>query len=225
MPPSTESALAQLQSRRQWLIFLSVAVAAITVAHLLDHAVWQHVRDPRVNDRDWGRLLRSMGYLPTWMVVAGGLWLQDHRSSRRETDAAFGWGWRGGLMVLAPTIAGALGEVLKMLCRRLRPSADVFVYQWRPYSEDLLSTKGLGMPSSHAIVAFAAAAVLSRLFPRAWWLWYLLAAGCVMTRLLSLGHFFSDTVVAAFLGYAVGVVLARSGGFGRALRPAQTVAY
>jgi len=225
MLPSTEPALAKLQSRRQWLVFLSVAVAAITLAHLLDHAVWQHVRDPRVNDRDWGRLLRSMGYLPTWIVVAGALWLQDYGSPRRGTDASFGWGWRGGLMVLAPSVAGALGELLKMLCRRLRPAPDVFMYQWRPFSEDFLSTRGLGLPSSHAIVAFAAAAVLSRLFPRAWWLWYVLAVGCVMTRLLALGHFFSDTVVAAFLGYAVGVIMARSGGFGRALRPTQSPTY
>ena len=126
-------------------------------------------------------------------------------------------------MVLAPTIAGALAEVLKMFVRRLRPSPDVFGYQWRPFSEDVLSTRGLGMPSSHAIVAFAAAAVLSRLFPRTWWLWYLLASGCAATRLLALGHFFSDTVVAAFLGYAVGVVMARSGGFGRSLQAQATM--
>ena len=225
MPPSTDSALSRLKSRRQWLFFLSAAVAAITLAHLLDHAVWQHVRDPRVNDRDWGRLLRSMGYWPTWIVVAGALWLQDHGAARGETDPSRAWGWRGGLMILAPAVAGALAEVLKMLVRRLRPVPDDFMYQWRPYSEDLLSTKGLGMPSSHAIVAFAAAAVLSRLFPRAWWLWYALAAGCAATRLLALGHFFSDTVVAAFLGYAVGVIMARSGGFGRALRPSPQPAY
>ena len=218
MPPSTDSALGKLRSRHQWLVFVAVAVTSIIVAHLLDHAVWQHVRDPRVNDRDWGRLLRSMGYLPTWIVVAGALWLQDSGSARRSADPSTRWGRRGGLMVLAPAVAGALGEVLKMLFRRQRPSPDVFGYQWRPFSEDLISTKGLGLPSSHAIVAFAAAAVLARLFPRAWWLWYLLASGCVMTRLLSLGHFFSDTVVAAFLGYAVGVVMARSGGFGKSLQ-------
>ena len=127
-------------------------------------------------------------------------------------------------MVLAPAVAGAFAEVLKMLFRRLRPSPAVFDYQWRPFSEDLPSTRGLGLPSSHAVVAFAAAAVLSRLGPRAWWLWYLLATGCAMTRVLALGHFFSDTVVAAFLGYMVGVVMARTGGFGRSLQPRTTMA-
>jgi membrane-associated phospholipid phosphatase len=66
--------------------------------------------------------------------------------------------------------------------------------------------------------------VLSRIFPRAWWLWYLLAVGCALTRLLALGHFFSDTVVAALLGYAVGVVMARSGGFGRSLQRREALA-
>ena len=81
------------------------------------------------------------------------------------------------------------------------------------------------MPSSHVMVAFAGAAVLSRVFPRAWWIWYLLASGCALTRVLALGHFFSDTVVAAFLGYVVGVVMARTGGFGRALQRPETLAY
>jgi membrane-associated phospholipid phosphatase len=35
-------------------------------------------------------------------------------------------------------------------------------------------------------------------------LWYALAAGCAATRVLALGHFLSDTVVAAVLGVMVG---------------------
>jgi membrane-associated phospholipid phosphatase len=73
------------------------------------------------------------------------------------------------------------------------------------------------LPSSHVLVAFAAATVLARLFPRAWGLWYLLAAGCAVTRVLAMAHFLSDTVVAALVGYVVGVLLSRAGGFGRAL--------
>lgn len=213
MDPATDSALDASRRRRQWLVFLAAAVAAIAVSHLLDHAVWQQVRDAKVNDRDWGRLLRSLGYLPTWLVVAGALWLHDRGAPARVAH----WGWRGGLLVLAPALAGALAEGLKMLVRRVRPDPDVFAYQWRPYGQDLLSTRGLGMPSSHVAVAFAGAAVLSRLFPRAWWLWYLLATGCAATRLLALGHFLSDTVAAALLGYVVGVVLAGTGGFRRSL--------
>jgi membrane-associated phospholipid phosphatase len=46
--------------------------------------------------------------------------------------------------------------------------------------------------------------VLAQLYPRARGLWYALAAGCAATRVLALGHFLSDTVVAAVLGVMVG---------------------
>ena len=65
------------------------------------------------------------------------------------------------------------------------------------------------MPSSHTLVAFAGATAMARLFPRAWWLWYLLAAGCALTRVMAVAHFLSDTIVAALLGYAVGDLLSR----------------
>ena len=198
-----------LRTRRQWLIFLAVAVLLGVAAHLLDQTAWSHLRDTRVNDKDWGRLLRSMGYLPTWIIVAGGFWLHDRGSP--------GWGWRGGLVVLAPALGGGVAELLKIATRRLRPDPETFMYAWRPFAEDLWSTRGLGMPSSHVALAFAGAAVMARLLPKGWWLWYLLAVGCAATRVLALGHFLSDAVVAALVGYVTGVLLSRTGGFGRAV--------
>jgi membrane-associated phospholipid phosphatase len=198
-----------LRTRNQWLVFFAVAVIVSVAAHLLDQTAWSAWRDGKVNDRDWGRMLRSMGYVPTWLVIAGALWLHDRPRA--------GWGWRGGLVLLAPIAGGAAAEVLKMLVRRLRPDDMTFGYAWRPYDDHLFSSRGLGMPSSHTMVAFAGAAALARVFPKAWWIWYLLAAGCAATRVMSLGHFLSDTVVAAFAGYLVGVLLSRTGGFGREL--------
>ena len=216
MDAATTPALHALRTRRQWLLFAAMVLVAAIASHLLDHTMWQHVRDPRVYEKDFGRLLRLVGFLPTWLIVAVALWTNDRGDAKRRS---VGWGWRGGLVLLAPTAGGAVAEVLKMLVRRLRPAPDVFAYAWRPFSEDVFSTRGLGMPSSHTMVAFAGAAALSRVFPRAWGLWYLLAAGCAVTRVLALGHFFSDTVVAAALGYVVGVLLARAGGFGRSVAP------
>jgi membrane-associated phospholipid phosphatase len=97
-----------------------------------------------------------------------------------------------------------VAELLKLAIRRLRPSPDVFEYLFRSYSDGPLSNRGMGLPSSHVLVAFSGAAVMAKLFPQARWLWYLLAAGCAATRVLALGHFLSDTVVAALLGVAVG---------------------
>lgn len=171
----------------------------IVVAHLLDPYAWAEWRDPRVNDRDWGRMLRSVGYLPTWLVIAIGLWTHDRPRAN--------WSRRGWYMLLAPLLGGAVAEVAKLLVRRLRPNPELFDYTFRAFTEDPLSTRGLGLPSSHVLVAFAGAAALARLFPRAWLLWYLLAAGCAATRVLSLGHFLSDAVMAAVLAWFVAELL------------------
>ena len=178
-----------------------VALLAIGVAHLLDQLAWSSLRDPQVYERDLGRLLRSIGYLPTWLIVAIGCWTYD-RPNR-------GWGWRGGLVMLAPLTGGALAEGLKLVVRRLRPDAQTFGYVFRPFADHPFSNGGLGMPSSHTLVAFAGATALARLFPRAWWLWYLLAVGCAITRVLANAHFLSDTVAAAALGWFVGELLSR----------------
>lgn len=201
--------LRALRSARQWAVFAGVAVVAVVIAHLLDEPTWRLLRDPRVYEKDLWRLFRLIGYLPVWLIVATALWMHDR--------PAPGWGWRGGLVLLSPMLGGAVAELLKLVVRRLRPVPEVFAYTFRSFTEDSWSTRGLGMPSSHALVAFAGAAALARVFPRSWWLWYLLATGCAVSRMLALGHFLSDTVIAALLGYVVGVLLARSGGFGRRL--------
>ena len=182
--------------RSRWIRLLILAVVAITVAHALDATAWRSARLLTVNDKDWGRLLRSMGYLPTWGIVALGYWLQQRDHPRRSPYA-----WA---LVVGPALGGALAELLKLSIRRLRPNPDLFEYVFRPVAEGPLSNRGMGMPSSHVLVAFAGATVLAQLYPRARWLWYTLAAGCAATRVLALGHFLSDTVVAALLGVLVG---------------------
>jgi len=182
--------------RSQWTRLLIVAVVAVALAHALDGVAWRSARLLSVNDKDWGRLLRSMGYLPTWGVIALGFWLQQRDHPRRR---AYAWA-----LLLGPALSGGVAEVLKLLIRRLRPNPDVFEYVFRPFADGPLSNRGMGMPSSHVLVAFGGAAVLAHLYPRARWLWYTLAAGCAATRVLAMGHFLSDTVVAAVCGLAVG---------------------
>ncbi len=182
--------------RSRWIRLLTLAVVAIAIAHALDATAWRSARVLTVNDRDWGRLLRSMGYLPTWGVIALGYWLQQRDHPRRT---AYAWA-----LVLGPALGGGLAELLKLSIRRLRPNPDVFEYVFRPFAEGPWSNRGMGMPSSHVLVAFTGAAVLAQLYPRARWLWYALAAGCAATRVLAMGHFLSDTVVAAVLGVLVG---------------------
>lgn len=188
-------------ARPRWWIALALSLAAVAIAHLLDETAWQSLRDARVNERDWGRFLRSMGYLPTWIAIAVALCLQDRPLP--------GWGWRGGSVLAAALAGGAAAEILKLAVRRLRPDEAVFGYTFRSFAEDPMSTRGLGMPSSHVMVAFAGATAVARLFPRARFVGYFLALGCALTRVLTVQHYLSDVVAAAALGWLVADPLAR----------------
>lgn len=180
------------------LRLLAVAIVALIAAHLLDQLAFQYLRYPEVNSQDWGRLFRVMGFLPTWMLAAAALALHDRGQPFRFR--------RAGLLFFAPALSGLAGEILKILIRRLRPG-ETGEYVFRAFSERTFSSSGLGMPSSHAVVAFGAAAMLSRLYPRAWPIWWLLGWGCALTRVLHGKHFLSDVVLAALVGWLVAAVL------------------
>ncbi len=181
-----------------WRRVLAVIAAALLLAHAIDAVAWEQLRDPRVNEREWGRLFRSVGYVPTWLFGSVALWLQSRPA---PGVAASGRGWRAVALLLAPALAGGLAELMKIVVRRQRPGAESPEYLFRPYDVDLWSTKGLGLASSHTAVAFGAAAVLSRCFPATRAVWYVLATGCALTRVMAGAHYVSDTIAAAAIGW------------------------
>jgi membrane-associated phospholipid phosphatase len=105
-------------------------------------------------------------------------------------------------------------EVLKLAFRRERPRLTDGAYVMRAWSDRPFSTAEFGLPSSEAAVAFAAAAMLSCLFPRVRLLWYGLALGCAVPRVASGAHFASDVVLGALVGYVVAFLIARHRGLG-----------
>jgi membrane-associated phospholipid phosphatase len=184
---------------------LIVAAAALAVAHWLDPWAVAALRWPAANDRDWGRLLRVMGFAPTWGLVAAALWLEARRlgpdaaAANREVSKA---------ILIAVVVGGLAAELIKLVIRRERPG-DAAGYVFRSFSVEPFSTKGLGFPSSHAMVAFAGAAAVRHRFPRAALVLFGLAAGCGLTRLFASAHFLSDAVGAAIGGTWIGSALGR----------------
>lgn len=176
-----------------------IAIAVVALSLVADGWVAAHVRYEHVYDTDWGRMLRTFGYLPLWLLAAIALALND-RASRE-------WWRRAALLAAAPTASGMIGELLKITVRRLRPPDDGSSYRFRAFSDHPFSSRGFGFPSSHAIVAFGAAAILAHLFPRARVVWYAAAVGCALSRLLAHAHYLSDVVAAACVGIGVAALL------------------
>jgi membrane-associated phospholipid phosphatase len=187
---------ASLPVRTLWLLAF-VAVFAL-VPMLADRWTYDTLYVERLYDQDWARFFRELGWFPTWMIASLALWL-----SQRPVDAALAKrnAW---LLVLAPGTAGLLCEVVKILVRRQRPELNAGEYGFRPWSEEPFSSAGLAFPSSHTMVAFAACTALARIFPGARWVWYSLALGCAVTRVMARAHFVSDIAVGALLGWCVG---------------------
>ena len=182
-----------------------LAIGALVAATALDGWAYRTLVVPNVYDQDWGRMLRVAGFLPTWAVVSSALALNPPASGPTRVSSRS----RAYLPLIAATLGGIAAELLKLLLRRERPEAHAGAYVFRSWRDHPLSSSGLALPSSHALVAFAAAAMLAHLFPRARWLWYALAAGCAFTRVLARAHFVSDVTLSAVIGWAVAAVVWR----------------
>ena len=168
-----------------------VAVAAIVMAHLGDSWAWQHVVQLDVYDHDLGRMLRTVGFLPLWLLLGAAYWLQT-----RERRPAL-------LLALVPTAAAVLCALIQVLVRRERPGLHNGTYVFRAFSDRPFHGAEFGLPSSHAIVAFSGAWLLCRIYPRAWPIWIGLAAGCAWSRVAAQAHFLSDVTVAAVAAWMI----------------------
>lgn len=189
---------------KQPRILAGVVAAAVAMAFsiALDPWVWRHVALDGVYEKDWGRMFRVSGSLVFWIPLSFAVWLAMRRAGAPRPG-------RAGLLFWGPALAGGVGEILKLLVRRERPAFADGEYVFRAFAERTWSTTALGFPSSHVMVAFGGAAVLSRLFPGTAPVAYLLAAGCALSRVLARAHFVSDVVGAALAGWAVGALLWR----------------
>lgn len=191
------------RSPRHWWWLLGLALAAGVM--FADHALWKATLAhdiEHVKTRDWWQWLRCAGYLPTWIALGLVIALADLAAdARRWRGPGRGGCTRGVLIALVPAACGLAAEIVKVLVRRQRPGEDgLYHFDWAGHG---IAGLGLGLPSSHAAVAFGGAAVVGALVPGARWPLLLLAAGCAWSRVVVGAHFASDCVVAALISYAL----------------------
>lgn len=192
---------------KKMLALIGGAIAGLVVLTLLDHRLWEMltVAEPGrtgLEQRDWFRFLRILGFWPTWMAVGGAMATHTLMRGRRTGGSD---GVRNGIaIVLASGASGLIAEIAKLVIRRGRPGeTGIYTYDW-PMADP---TPPLGTVSSHAAVAFGAAFMLARIFPGSGWVMVPLAAGCGLTRLLSGAHFSTDVFAGAICGFIVASII------------------
>jgi len=146
-------------------------------------------------------LFRIWGSLWPWILFTVALALGGKVSSQANLARA------SAFLLLSPALGGALAELLKLLLRRERPT-QLDAYVFRPFADRPWSSSGLGLPSSHAAVAFGGSMALMILFPRLRWPALVMAAGCALTRVVSGAHYPSDILLGALVGSASCLLLA-----------------
>ena len=185
-------------------------IVLFLIAQLSDQWTYHHFTFHAIYGSGWGRMLRLAGYFPLWCIVALALILHDWVP--RALPALPRASRRGLLLFWSAALGGILAELLKIVLRRERPGLTDGAHVFRSWSDQPFSTAQLGLPSSEVAVAFAAAAALARLFPNTWLLWYVIAAGCALTRVASGAHFMSDVILAALVGYISVLIVWPRGG-------------
>jgi len=119
--------------------------------------------------------------------------------------------WKASVFVLAVTTISGINGLIKWTVGRTRPFkidtigerlAPFELHPFRDGFRGLFESKNLCFPSGHACLAFATAAALVMLWPRArwWWLLYVAAALVAAERFAENAHWLSDCVAAAALG-------------------------
>jgi membrane-associated phospholipid phosphatase len=181
--------------------FFALALAGLAITHLLDLPVYRWLHSSAAANRGLPKMFRGGGYIPLWVFVGLALVLLD--TIKMRTLGLRGVLQRGVPIILTVVLAGMLTEGTKTLIHRARPPESGWDghYHFHWAGGDVLSTDSVGMPSSHAGVAFGAAWILIRMYPRAALVWILIGIGCAWQRLLDHAHFFSDVFASALAGY------------------------
>lgn len=189
--------------RRRLLLWLLAAVLALVVISLLDRPAYHFFNAPGTEKKEWYKLLRVVGYFPTWVLIGLAIDGASRHKARRFTD--------GVLLMAGAGLAGGAAEIMKLVVGRQRPGPDG-EYIFRGLFAGFRDGSNLGMPSSHAAVAFGGAFMLTWLRPGTGPVVLACATGCALTRLLGGDHFLSDVTVGAALAYALARTIARAAG-------------
>lgn len=150
---------------------------------------------------DLHHVFRQAGNVVMWILIALAIGLTQWKQRGAKLTA-----W---MIVVSPLMAGAMAELLKRVIGRERPGTidPTGAYTFKPFLGAFSDGSNLGIPSSHAAVAFGGAFILLRLFPCAGWVALVWAIGCGVTRIALGAHYVSDVVAGAALGHIAATIL------------------
>jgi membrane-associated phospholipid phosphatase len=149
--------------------------------------------------------------------VKSQLWLRDFLDPVRDYGGLFGEALilamayaldprrRRGIVAAAVGVAitNLLTQALKISVARFRPEVGAGTFAFDVPWMRIFNDERRSFPSGHTSSAFALSVFLAALYPRGRWGFYLIAAGCAVTRVLDARHFPTDVYGGALLGTVI----------------------
>jgi PAP2 superfamily len=180
--------------RGDWGLF-AAEVAAVVGVGAADESLQRDVLRPKSSLADHlAKDFRTFGNYGSFEVLGGfylaGLLAHDKRAQETTLDGLFASGIAGGL----------ISPFLKLVIGRNRPNAHMGAYDFHPFSLKV------SFPSGEATQAFAVASVISTQYPNPWveLLSYTTATLTAWGRIRANGHWSSDSLAGALIGFHVG---------------------
>jgi undecaprenyl-diphosphatase len=200
--------------RFEAMIALLVCAAIFATAMLGDESITIAMRDVAPWVKDVFRLITRLGesgwiFALAALIFVGAL-LARRRGLGARMDAALGLlAGRAFFIIAVNAVSGLLSLAIKMTFGRARPRLyDSF----GPFHFDLFSMKSsvLSFPSGHAVTAFATAAALAFMAPRAAKPLLFVAVLVGVSRVVTGAHYPSDVIAGLAIGVATVVFMRRA---------------
>lgn len=189
-----------MPDRRTVLIRAAVGLILLAAAFAVDRQAFQFFRTVTLYDH-WGEMREG---LTAAKFLASGLGTLLAGLIVAHLDPK---GWRrAGTLWLAVLVAASLNSGIKVLAGRERPS---YREQVRGHERTVFRGPSMGLhhascqsfPSGHTLSGFASATVLAAFYPPAAPVFYAVAVGTGINRVVKHQHFLSDVVAGALLGH------------------------
>lgn len=182
------------RSRLWYLALVALPLVDLALAH------WLGVTDSRAPlwRQRFVNFTYQLGKGSSVVAVAAGLALAGWWADRAR------WRLGGRWLVGTVLLGGFWCQVLKHLVGRPRPNGFLD-HGWVLPCGPTCAASWDSLPSGHTVTMFAAVPLLEAILPRAGSLWRILAWAVAAGRVLGTAHYLSDVLLAAALGWRLGV--------------------
>jgi len=179
----------------EWALFGAEVAAVVTVGAFDESLQRDALRNHSSSEDKLAKDFRTFGNYGSFEVLGGfylaGLIAHDKKAQETCLDGLFASGIAGGLV----------SPFLKVVVGRNRPNANQGAYSFHPFS-----THQVSFPSGESTQAFAVASVISTQYPNpvVEFLSYATATITAWGRVRQNGHWASDSLAGALIGFHIG---------------------